>query len=146
MFSFVGEAEHRVPKETAMDMYCLGSRPRFAAPGQRLATLAVALILGLCNAQRSAAQVTIYVNTIQQGVTPGQCSLQEAIYASEFQMKIAVRSTDPDTFYTTGCVAGTGKGDTIVLPPGAVFTFDQFWDGDAYNIYGPTATRVIFIP
>ena len=31
-----------------------------------------------------------------------------------------------------------------MLPAGAVFTFDHFWDGDAHNAYGPTATPVIF--
>jgi hypothetical protein len=31
-----------------------------------------------------------------------------------------------------------------VLPAHAVFTFDHFWDGDAHNIFGPTATPVIF--
>jgi len=106
-----------------------------------------ALILTVCIAQHSTAQVTIHVNTTQQGVTNVRlCSLQEAIYSSEFKASIAVGSTNPDTFYTTGCVAGTGKGDTIVLPPGAVFTFDHFWDGDSHNIYGPTATPVIFVP
>jgi hypothetical protein len=39
---------------------------------------------------------------------------------------------------------GTGNGDTIVLPAGAVFTFDHFWDGDAHNYMGPTATPIIF--
>ena len=76
------------------------------------------------------------------GVTSGQCSLQEAIYASEFKSNTAVQSTNPDVTYTTKCTAGTGD-DTIVLPPGAVFTFDHFWDGDSHNIFGPTATPII---
>lgn len=59
-------------------------------------------------------------------------------------MNKAVSSTAPDIFYTTGCVPGTGNGDTIVLPPGAFFTFDHFWDGDSHNPYGPTATPIIF--
>jgi len=49
------------------------------------------------------------VNTTLQGVTNGLCSLQEAIYSSEFKANIAVGSTNPDTFYTTGCEAGTAK-------------------------------------
>ena len=120
---------------------------RFAenrARGQHGVALAAALILTACFGQRCTAQVTIQVNTTQQGVTNGQCSLQEAIYASEFKSNTAIGSTSPDTTYSTGCVAGTGNGDTIVLPPGAVFTFDHFWDGDANNIFGPTATPIIF--
>jgi hypothetical protein len=84
------------------------------------------------------------VNTTQPGVTNGQCSLQEAIYATEFKSNTAIGATSPDSYYTTGCIAGTGNGDTIVLPAGAVFTFDVFWDGDAHNKFGPTATPVIF--
>jgi len=86
------------------------------------------------------------VNTTLQGVTNGLCSLQEAIYSSEFKANIAVGSTNPDTFYTTGCEAGTAKGDRIALPGLAVFTFDHFWGGDSHNVYGPTATPVIFVP
>ena len=122
-------------------------RPRLArsrTPSQQWTALAAALILTACFGQRCTAQVTIQVNTTQQGVTNGQCSLQEAIYASEFKSNTAIGSTSPDTTYSTGCVAGTGNGDTIVLPPGAVFTFDHFWDGDANNIFGPTATPIIF--
>jgi hypothetical protein len=111
--------------------------------GQQIA-VAVVLILTMCFAQRSTAEAaTIQVNTTQQGVTSGQCSLQEAIYASEFKANKAIASTDPDTVYTTGCTAGTGN-DMIVLPAGAVFTFDHFWEGDSQNIYGPTATPLIF--
>src|SRR5829696_8552721 len=85
---------------------------------------------------------TIQVNTTQPGVTNGQCSLQEAIFASEFkQNKAIIITVTGDTYYTTGCTAGTGD-DTIVLPTSAVFKFDLPWL-DAYNIYGPTATPLI---
>ena len=40
---------------------------------------------------------------------------------SQLKNNIAISSTDPDTFYTTGCNKGTGNGDTISLLPGAVF-------------------------
>jgi hypothetical protein len=90
-----------------------------------------------------AGQTTIYVNTTAQGVTSGQCSLQEAIYSAEFGKNIAIDQTDPDDTYTTGCVSGTGSGDTIVLP-GGTLEFDHFWDGDAHNPFGPTATPIIF--
>jgi hypothetical protein len=110
--------------------------------GQLWVALLVALTLTICGAQ-SATSATINVDTTQQGVTNGQCSLQEAIYASAFKSNRAVSQTSPDTFYDTGCTAGSGD-DTIVLPPGgAVFTFTQFWDGDSHNIFGPTATPII---
>jgi hypothetical protein len=107
------------------------------------ALFAAVLLATIGFAQRSTAQATITVDTTQQGVTNGQCSIQEAIYATEFQSNTAISQTDPDTPYATGCVGGTGKGDTIVLPAGAVLKFDHFWDGDAHNIFGPTATPLI---
>ena len=97
----------------------------------------------LAGSARSAAQNTIYVNTTAQGITNGLCSLQEAIYSAEFGANIAIGSTDPDTTYTTGCVAGSGNGDTIVLPNN-LFQFNTFWDGDGHNPFGPTATPIIF--
>jgi hypothetical protein len=93
---------------------------------KRRAASVVAATLAICFAQYCAAS-TIQVNTTQQGGTNGQCSLQEAIYATELKTNEAIDSTDPDSFYTTGCVAGTGNGDTIVLPLGTVFTFDHAW-------------------
>jgi uncharacterized repeat protein (TIGR01451 family) len=101
------------------------------------------LLLALNVAQRSAAQNTIYVNTTAQGITNGLCSLQEAIFSAEFGANVAIGSTDPDATYTTGCVAGSGNGDTIVLP-NDVFQFSTLWDGDAHNPFGPTATPIIF--
>jgi hypothetical protein len=93
----------------------------------------------------AAAQATIDVNTSQQGVTPGQCSFQEAIYSAELATNIALSNTDPTTGYTTGCVPGTGNGDTIVLQAGVTYTFTTSW-GDAFNYMGPTATPIIFKP
>ena len=122
--------------------------PRFAksrARRQKWAALAAPLILAVCFAHpRTAQAADIQVNTTQQGVSNGQCSLQEAIYSSEFKLNIAVDLTDPDHFVTTGCAPGTGNDTIWLVPTGAVFTFDHFWDGDAHNIYGPTATPVIF--
>lgn len=109
---------------------------------QQWAALAAALVLTLCSPQHGTAN-TIPVTTTDQGITDDQrCSLQEAIYASEFQDSTAIRSTNPDTAYTTGCAKGSGD-DTIVLPAGAVFKFDHFWDQDAFNGFGPTATPII---
>lgn len=118
--------------------------PRFGRGSvrQQWAALAAVLVLTLCWQQQGAA-ATINVNTTHQGVTAGQCSLQEAIYASEFKSNKAIRSTEPDVTYNTGCTVGTGD-DIIVLAPGALYAFDSLWDGDGHNIYGPTATPVIF--
>jgi hypothetical protein len=99
-------------------------------------------VLAVCSLCSTAQAATIQVNTTQQGLT-GQCSLQEAIYASELQSNKTIRSAYPEIFYTTGCTAGSGS-DTIVLPPGAVFTFDHPSFEDGHNIFGPTATPVIF--
>src|SRR5438309_4375814 len=104
----------------------------------------------------------IYVTTTAQkigGIGTGGCSLQEAIYSSILHASffanyfgghgIAIDATDPDHFIATDCVAGTGNGDTIVLPSGGMFTFNStthppgYLDGDAYNPYGPTATPII---
>ncbi|WP_052954749.1 choice-of-anchor Q domain-containing protein [Microvirga vignae] len=110
--------------------------------GQQWAALAVPLMLTVGCPQHATA-ATIQVTTTQQGITNGQCSLQEAIYSAEINWNIAISATSPDTYYATGCVAGSGDSDTIELLPGAVFVFDHFWDGDAYNPYGPTATPII---
>ncbi len=106
-----------------------------------LYTLGVFAILYLT--PQSQAGNTIHVNTPSPGVT-GLCSLQEAIYSTEFATNIAISHTDPDTTYTTTCEPGTGDGDTIVLKQGEIYSFSQSWDGDAHNIFGPTATPLIF--
>jgi hypothetical protein len=107
------------------------------------ALTAVLVLILFCPQQGTAA--TINVTTVQQGVIadPNQCSLQEAIYASEFKSNLAISQTDPDVTYNTGCTAGTGD-DIIVLAPGALYSFSDFWKGDGHNIYGPTATPIIF--
>src|SRR5262245_44873550 len=91
------------------------------------ALIAAPLILTIFGAQQAAA-ATINVTTTQQGVTNGQCSLQEAIYASEFKSNKAVAQISPTTIYDTGCTPGTGNGDIIMLRPGATYTFNRSWD------------------
>ncbi len=112
------------------------------------ALCALALTFAACCGPRAAGQSRIYVTTTQQGVLddPHNCSLQEAIYSAEFGRNKAIRQVfnGTDVTYTTGCVPGTGNGDTIVLPTSALFEFNQFWDGDAHNPFGPTATPIIF--
>ena len=104
---------------------------------------ATALILTACFAHTTAAQAAnIQVTTTQPGVTSGLCSLQEAIYSSELKLNIAI-DVPPNHFYTTGCVPGTGDDTIELAPAGAVFNFENPWP-DPHNIYGPTATPVIF--
>ena len=112
--------------------------------GYRIALAAIPL-LTLGSVQISPAQTTILVTTTQQGVTdPSHCSLQEAIYGAEFDSSTAVNATDPDSFYASGCVLqGSGAPFTIVLQ-NSVYEFNSFWDGDAYNPFGLTATPIIF--
>src|SRR5215467_12692639 len=102
-------------------------------------------LLTLGSAPLTVAQTTIQVTTTQQGVTDANnCSLQEAIYGAEFDNNTGVNATDPDSFYTTGCVLqGSGSPFTIVLQ-NSVYDFSNFWDGDAHNPLGPTATPIIF--
>ena len=105
----------------------------------------------------SSSGARIFVTTTAQkigGIGTGGCSLQEAIYSSVLHSSffsnyfgghgIAIDSTDPDHFIATDCVAGTGSGDTIVLPSGAAFNINADLSWDAHNPYGPTATPIIF--
>ena len=104
-----------------------------------IATIAIAIILA---PQRVSAQIAVGPNT--EGNTIGSnCSLQEAIYATEFGSNIALDQTDPDDTYYTGCTDPSGNWNTIVLP-GGTLNFTKFWDGDAHNPFGPTATPIIF--
>src|SRR5437868_7195557 len=102
--------------------------------------LAVAsLTMGPPNATaQTTSGARIFVTTTVQkigGIGTGGCSLQEAIYSSVLHSSffanyfgghgIAIDATDPDHFIATDCVAGTGNGDTIVLPSGGMFTFNS---------------------
>ncbi len=108
----------------------------------RLRSFALALLLFLAVAPHSSAQ--IQVNTTAQGNTFGTaCSLQEAIYATEFGGAVALDATDPDHTYSTACADLSGNWNTIVLQ-NTTYTFTKSWDGDAHNPFGPTATPIIF--
>ena len=112
--------------------------------GYRIALAATAL-LALGSAQLTEAQTTIQVTTAQQGVTDAShCSLQEAIYAAEFGSNTALNLTDPDRFYTTGCVLQGASGPFTIVLQKTVYSFDTFWDRDAHNPFGLTATPIIF--
>jgi hypothetical protein len=100
--------------------------------------LAVALLL----ASSVAMANIIHVTATTQGNSNGGCSLQEAIYAANFDQNLAIDTVLPNHFYSTGCEAGSGD-DTIILPPGSVFQLQSIVD-DAENPEGPTATPLIF--
>ncbi|HEY6412565.1 MAG TPA: DUF11 domain-containing protein [Edaphobacter sp.] len=118
---------------------------RFLTQTDYRIALAATFFLALGSAQLTEAQTTIQVTTTQQGVTDASnCSLQEAIYAAEFASNTALNLTDPDRFYKTGCVLqGASAPFTIVLQK-TVYTFNTFWDRDAHNPFGLTATPIIF--
>ena len=100
------------------------------------------LLITLGFVPRTAAQ--IQVDTTTPGVTYGSnCSVQEAIYATEFGQNVAIDATDPDHTYYTACSDPSGAWNTIVLQ-NTTYSFSTFWDGDAHNPFGPTATPIIF--
>lgn len=109
-----------------------------------VSTALMLVIVGLASGLAKGA--TILVTTTQQRVSGGAgCSLQEAIYASNYQASVSIAGLNPDNtnhFVTTNCVPGDGN-DTIVLPTKAVFYMNQIVD-DAINPFGPTATPIIF--
>ena len=111
---------------------CAASKVRFSF-ARRIVLAAILLVLlaafGLV--QRSAAQIQVAPNT--EGNTFGSCSLQEAIYATEFGNNVAIDATDPDDTYSTGCADSSGSWDTIDLP-GGTLSFTKSWDGDAHKI------------
>jgi len=116
----------------------------FVQIGYRIAIAAIPLLM-LGSAQIAAAQTTIQVTTTQQGVTDvTHCSLQEAIYAAEFASNTAVNATDPDSFYTTGCILQGNSGPFTIVLQKSAYDFSTFWDRDAHNPFGLTATPIIF--
>src|SRR4051812_19486791 len=116
----------------------------FTQTGYRIVFAAVPL-LALGSAHLTGAQTTIQVTTTQQGVTDASnCSLQEAIYAAEFASNTALNLTDPDRFYKTGCVLQGASGPFTIVLQKTVYTFNTFWDRDAHNPFGLTATPIIF--
>lgn len=128
-----------VPSQTSVRAG-LFSRIHRLSPGLRLAVLVAALAaIAVPNHARAAIQVQ--PNT--EGNTGGSCSLQEAIYATEFGQAVALGQTDPDNAYATGCSDPAGTWNEIDLP-GGTLTFTKSWDGDAHNPFGPTATPIIF--
>jgi len=105
--------------------------------------LLAAILATFAFPQYSTAQIYV-TTTLQDNTDSTKCSLREAIYATEFGGNVAIGSTDPDTTYNTGCTDASGAWDTILLQSGTTYSFNRFWDGDAHNAFGPTATPIIF--
>jgi hypothetical protein len=56
----------------------------------------------------------------------------------------ALNLTDPDRFYTTGCVLQGSTPPFAIVLQKTVYSFNTFWDRDAHNPFGLTATPIIF--
>ena len=121
------------------------TRMRWAGRRAGVAALTTALLvatLGWASPMVRAAG-TITVNTINQEVNGNaDCSLQEAIYAANLDASLAPDASNPGTYFTTGCAAGSGA-DTIWLAPNAVYTVTGPID-DPLNYLGPTATPIVW--
>jgi len=91
----------------------------------------------------SAFANTIHVTTTAQGIADdGKCSLQEAMYAANFDFGVAPSLFNPIYKFDTGCEPGSGA-DTIELQAGATYHMTSVIE-DPYNYMGPTATPIVF--
>jgi hypothetical protein len=108
-----------------------------------LSVLCLPLISGAAGSTAAAAaDSAIFVTTTAQLIgEDGECSLQEAIHAANFDTTVMPDPGNPGLFVTTGCTAGDGA-DTIQLPPGGTFTLSRAVD-DVANYIGPTATPIV---
>ena len=109
------------------------------APGRMAGNAAVTLA---APAAPEALHGIITVNEFNQEVTNDSgCSLQEAIFAANFDTNAAVDPANPNGGYiNTGCTAGSGT-DTIILPAGLYQMSGSIVDPD--NYLGLTATPMI---
>jgi HYR domain len=89
------------------------------------------------------AGAMIMVTTLDQEVnSDGDCSLQEAIFAANFDDNKAIDPTNLSNLITTGCTPGSGD-DTIVLAPNAVYQLSSLVQ-EQFNPMGTTANPMIF--
>ncbi len=106
------------------------------------AIVAIIAMLGTVGVPSRAQAATITVTTTNQEVNnDGLCSLQEAIFAANFDAAIAVDPSNLSNAIATGCTAGSGA-DTIVLAA-ATYQMSGIVQ-DPFNHLGPTATPLIF--
>ena len=111
--------------------------------GRRLGIKLIAVVFLALLTAPEHAKAQVDVSTTKPGNTGGACSIQEAIYATEFGANVALDQTNPDDTYYTGCSDPSGQWNTIVLQ-NTTYTFSGPWVGDAHNPFGPTATPIIF--
>ena len=94
------------------------------------------------HADAQVTGATIVVSELNQEVnSDGDCSLQEAIFAANFDASLAIDPTDLDNLIPTGCTAGSGA-DTIVLAPNAVYLMSSFVE-EPFNPAGITANPAV---
>ena len=106
--------------------------------------LSIAVCLMSAIAAGDAIGAVIPVTTTTQKIGgSGGCSLQEAIYAANFDNNVAIAGYAASTpiEVVTECVPGNGD-DIIVLPTAGFFSLSRIID-DAANPTGPTATPII---
>jgi uncharacterized repeat protein (TIGR01451 family) len=112
------------------------------AVAKQVLIFCVSFLLAITAPQRGLAQIRVDTSN-PLNPAADHCSLQEAIYATEFGSNIALDQTDPDDTYNTGCSDPSSAWNVIDLP-GATLTFSNYWGGDAHNPFGATATPIIF--
>ncbi|HKO99492.1 MAG TPA: choice-of-anchor Q domain-containing protein [Pyrinomonadaceae bacterium] len=128
-----------------MDQVRTQSRKRVLLVGAILASMGLqALILPYPTMPVVKAAATIVVNTTNQEVNnDADCSLQEAIFAANFDTNKAIDPANLNgPLITTGCTAGSGD-DTIVLQTGAVYLVSGIAQ-DQFNVPGLDANPRIF--
>jgi len=109
----------------------------------RIPTALAAVLALILGAPAVAAGATISVTTTAQKISgTGGCSLQEAIYAANFDDNRAPDPAHRGEFITTECAAGNGADTIALLPAGAVFSMSKVLD-DANNYVGPAATPMV---
>jgi hypothetical protein len=91
---------------------------------------------------RQLLAVIAVTTTNQEVNTDADTSLQEAIFAANFNANIAINPVNLNTFITTSATPGSGA-DTIVLQAGATYQMSGIVQ-DQFNQTGPSANPAIF--
>jgi len=100
------------------------------------------VLLGTVGLPSRLPAATITVTTTSQEVNnDGDCSLQEAIFAANFDAAIAIDPSNLSNAIATGCTAGSGA-DTIVLAA-ATYLMSGIIQ-DPVNYLGPSANPFVF--
>ena len=131
---------HLLLRELSRIPLCFGRAQFGVRPFRWLAPAAMLLVM-LGIATRAQAATIFVTSTVQKVDGTGGCSLQEAIYASNWHVNKAISTVD-GTIINTECVPGDGN-DTMVLPIRGTFSM-SFPLADQFNYLGFTATPLIF--